>query len=101
MDCMAQDTSSNQSRLEQRVSILEQELAAIRAQGAPKLEQLPNGYWIELEAVIGVRLLVGDKLGPRVVLDTRQCSGHTLLEFDNPEAARAWAAEFGQKRNLA
>lgn len=65
------------------------------------LVKMPNGDWINPEVVVGVRVMVGDKMGPRVVIDTRQHYGHHLLEFDDPEAARAWAEKFGQDCNAA
>ena len=61
------------------------------------LIELPNGDWISPKAIAGVRVMVGDKLGPRVVIDTHHHYGHHLIEFDAPEAARTWAAEFGRK----
>lgn len=61
------------------------------------LIQLPNGDWISPKAVAGVRVMVHDKLGPRVVIDAHQHYGHHMVEFDDAEAARAWAAEFGRK----
>jgi hypothetical protein len=65
------------------------------------LVKLINGDWINPSVVVGVRVLVGDKLGPRVVIDTTQNYGHHLLEFDTPEAARVWADGFGQQCNAA
>ncbi len=65
------------------------------------LVKMPNGDWINPEVVVGVRVMVGDKMGPRVVIDTRQNYGHHMIEFDNPEAARAWAKDFGLKCNDA
>lgn len=61
--------------------------------------KLPNGDWINPNAIAGVRVMVNDKLGPRVVIDTTQHCGHHMIEFDNPEAARAWAEKFGQDCN--
>lgn len=61
------------------------------------LIELPNGNWISPKAVAGVRVMVHDKLGPRVVIDTHQHYGHHMVEFDDAEAARMWAAEFGRK----
>lgn len=65
------------------------------------LMKLPSGDWINPATITGVRIMVGDKLGPRVVIDTVQNYGHHMIEFDNPEAARAWAEKFGQECNAA
>lgn len=65
------------------------------------LVKLPNGDWINPTTIAGVRLMVGDKLGPRAVIDTMQNYGQHEIEFDNPEASRVWAEKFGQECNAA
>lgn len=61
------------------------------------LLKLPNGDWISPAVVVGVRVMLADKMGPRVVIDTTQQFGHHIIDFDLPEAARTWAGEFGRK----
>lgn len=61
------------------------------------LIELPNGDWISPKTVAGVRVMVHDKFGPRVVIDTHQHCGHHIVEFNDADAARAWAAEFARK----
>jgi hypothetical protein len=65
------------------------------------LIKLPNGDWIAPSAIVGIRVMVDTHSGPRVVIDTTQHYGHHPIEFDNPEAARAYGEELGQRCNAA
>lgn len=66
-----------------------------------QLIELPNGDFIATSTVLGVRAMVNDKMGPRVLLDVSTAGGMVMIEFDDPEAARIWAREFSSKVNSA
>lgn len=58
------------------------------------LVELPNGDWINREAVIAVRIMDDRPLGPRVLIDASGQNHPYLVRFDDADAARAWARDF-------
>ncbi len=65
------------------------------------LIELPSGDFIDPTIVRGVRPMIGDKMGPRVLVDVITRTEVIMVEFDLPEAAREWAREFAGKVNAA
>lgn len=65
------------------------------------LIELPSGEFISPKAVMGVRPMVHDKMGPRVLLDVTTATQVIMIEFDNRETALSWARDFASKVNAS
>lgn len=65
------------------------------------LIELPNGDWVDPNAVQGVRLANDKDYGPRVIIDAQGTQALYYFVMDDIEAARAWVADFARKCNNA
>lgn len=63
------------------------------------LLELPNGDFISPMTVRGIRTIVGDDMGPRVLIDVTTAAQVIMVEFDNVETARRWAGTFATEVN--
>lgn len=65
------------------------------------LIELPDGDWLDPQAVRGITLLDDLQHGPRVRIDLAGAIQLKMVEFDNPDAARNWRSEFACRCNAA
>jgi hypothetical protein len=65
------------------------------------LTELPNGHFVDLKTVQGVRPVIDERDGPRVLLDVSTNARTIMVNFDLLEAAREWARAIAAKVNSA
>ena len=71
------------------------------SKGRQMIVKMPDGNWLNLRTVIGLRVEIRKEQTPWVeVLTTQERNNHNVL-FDTPEEAEGWIEKFVDQCNAA